>query len=89
MKITFSEIAWDDYQYWASQDKKTTKKINRLIEDIRRNPFEGIGKPEPLKHDLAGMWSRHIDDKNRIIYSINDHSEQIEIIQCRNHYKDK
>lgn len=76
--------AWDDYIYWQSQDKKTLKKVNSLIKDIERNPFEGIGKPEALRHELTGWWSRRIDDTNRIVYRIN--SDSLEIAQCRTHY---
>lgn len=76
--------AWDDYLYWQSQDKKTLKKVNSLIKDIERNPFEGIGKPEALRHELTGWWSRRIDDTNRIVYRIN--SDSLEIAQCRTHY---
>lgn len=70
-KIWFDE-AWIDYIYWQTQDKKTLKRINNLIKDTERNPFEGIGKPEPLKGDLSGFWSRHIDDTNRFVYRINN-----------------
>jgi len=87
MKIDFTETGWNDYLYWQQQDKKTIKKINLLIQDIQRNAFVGIGKPEPLKGNLSGFWSRRIDEKNRLIYSINDGI--IEILQCRSHYVDK
>ena len=83
--ISFSDRAWQDYCYWQSQDKKTLKRINLLLQDINRNNFTGIGKPEPLKNDLSGYWSRRIDDSNRIVYRINN--EQIEIIQCKGHYE--
>lgn len=76
--------AWQDYLYWQTQDKKTLKRINVLIQDIIRNPFEGIGKPEPLKHEFAGFWSRRIDEQNRLIYKIQN--ELIIITQCRTHY---
>ena len=85
MKKIWQEEAWDDYLYWQTQDKKTLKKINSLIRDIERHPFEGIGKPEPLKHDLTGYWSRRIDESNRIVYKINNNI--LEIAQCRNHYE--
>ncbi len=85
-KLLFSEKAWEEYLYWQSQDKKTLKRINLLLKDIERNKFEGIRKPEPLKHDLAGYWSRRIDDIHRLVYAISD--GYIEIIQCRNHYND-
>ena len=85
-KIWFDE-AWDDYLFWQAQDKKTLKKINRLLKDIERNPYIGIGKPEPLKHDLSGWWSRHVDDANRVVYRIKD--GKLEIAQCKGHYGDK
>lgn len=68
MRLLWEDRAWDDYLYWQTQDKKTLKRINALIKDIQRNPFEGIGKPEPLKGNLSGWWSRRIDDTNRIVY---------------------
>lgn len=83
-KIAFTNEAWEEYCYWQKQDKKTLKRINLLLEDIRRNAFFGIGKPEPLKDNLNGFWSRRIDSFNRLVYKINN--EQIEIIQCKNHY---
>ncbi|NAS19015.1 Txe/YoeB family addiction module toxin [Clostridium butyricum] len=83
----WDEIAWDDYLYWQTQDKKTLKRINQLIKDIERNGFEGIGKPEPLKGDFSGYWSRRIDDKNRLIYKIEN--EHLKIAQCKTHYGDK
>ena len=86
-KITFSAEGWEDYLYWQSEDKKTLKKINQLIKDIARDPFNGIGKPEPLKENLSGYWSRRIDSKNRLLYSVN--GDVIEIYQCRCHYLDK
>lgn len=84
-KIAFTDRAWEEYCYWQKQDKKTLKKINLLLEDIKRNSFTGIGKPEPLKNDLSGFWSRRIDNANRIVYRITN--EQIEIIQCKGHYE--
>ncbi len=83
-KIWFDE-AWIDYIYWQTQDKKTLKRINNLIKDTERNPFEGIGKPEPLKGNLSGFWSRHIDDTNRFVYRINN--DKLEILSCRGHYE--
>ena len=83
-KIWFDE-AWIDYIYWQTQDKKTLKRINSLIKDTERNPFEGIGKPEPLKGNLSGFWSRHIDDTNRFEYRINN--DKLEILSCRGHYE--
>lgn len=84
-KIWFDE-AWIDYIYWQTQDKKTLKRINNLIKDTERNPFEGIGKPEPLKGNLSGFWSRHIDYTNRFVYRINN--DKLEILSCRGHYED-
>lgn len=83
-KIWFDE-AWIDYIYWQTQDKKTLKRINNLIKDTERNPFEGIGKPEPLKGNLSGFWSRHIDDTNRFVYRINN--DKLEILSYRGHYE--
>ncbi|WP_096086612.1 Txe/YoeB family addiction module toxin [Agaribacterium haliotis] len=84
MKLIFSEQAWQDYLYWQKTDKKLLKRINALIKDISRSPFEGIGKPEPLKHALSGYWSRRINDEHRIVYAIEDNS--ILIAQLRYHY---
>jgi toxin YoeB len=86
MKKIWDEDGWEDYLYWQTQDKKTLKRINQLLKDIDRNAFEGIGKPEPLKHDKQGYWSRRIDDVNRLIYRIVEN--QVEIVQCRAHYDD-
>jgi len=85
--IVFKQEAWEDYLYWQKQDKKTLKRINELIKDVKRNGYTGIGKPEPLKHELSGWWSRRIDDNNRLVYRINE--DKIEIIQCGSHYRDK
>ena len=85
-KIVFTEQAWQDYLYWQSQDKKTLRRINQLLQNISRNGYAGMGKPEALKHDLSGYWSRRIDEVNRLVYRISD--DVIEIIQCRGHYKD-
>ena len=82
--LCWTPLAWDDYIYWQGQDKKTLKRINKLIEDAIRSPFDGIGKPEPLKANLAGFWSRRIDDTNRLVYAVEDH--QLTIIACRYHY---
>lgn len=76
--------AWDDYIYWHTQDKKTLNRLNKLIKDMTRHPFEGIGKPEPLKDNLAGLWSRRIDETNRVVYLVEN--EKIVILSCRNHY---
>jgi toxin YoeB len=82
--LIFTPEGWDDYQFWINQDKRTLKKINKLISDAQRNPFDGLGKPEPLKENYAGFWSRRIDDKNRFIYAVTDSA--ISIIGCRFHY---
>ena len=87
MNKVFTRNGWEDYIYWQTQDKKTLKRINTLIEDISRNGNEGIGKPEPLKANLSGYWSRRIDDKNRLVYRIDD--KNIYILACRYHYSDK
>ena len=84
MKLIFAENAWEDYLYWQKSDKKILKRINTLIKDITREPFEGIGKPEPLKHALSGYWSRRINDEHRIVYKIQDNS--LLIAQLRFHY---
>ncbi len=86
MNKVWQEDAWEDYLYWQTQDKKTLKRINLLIQDISRNGYEGIGKPEPLRGDLSGWWSRRIDDTNRLVYRIRN--GQLEIAQCRTHYGD-
>ena len=82
--ILFASDGWQDYQYWFSQDKKTLSKINKLINEACKEPFVGIGKPEPLKENLASFWSRRIDKQNRLIYSVADSS--IVIVACRFHY---
>ena len=82
--LSWTDDAWDDYLYWQTQDKKTLKRINKLINDVKRSPFEGIGKPEPLKENLSGFWSRRIDDTNRLVYIVDD--QAITIISCRYHY---
>jgi|TARA_R110002124_G_scaffold111348_2_gene265061 toxin YoeB len=84
VKLIFAENAWEDYLYWQKTDKKTLKRINLLIRDITREPFEGIGKPEPLKHALAGYWSRRISDEHRIVYKI--HQDSLLVVQLRFHY---
>ncbi len=76
--------AWSDYVWWQAQDRKTLKRINRLIQDTMRSPFEGIGKPEPLRENLSGFWSRRIDETNRLVYAVDD--ERLTIISCRYHY---
>lgn len=85
--IVFSERAWQEYLYWQTQDKKTLKRINSILQDIIRNGYEGMAKPEPLKENLRGFWSRRIDEANRIVYRISE--DHIEIIQCKGHYDDK
>ena len=82
--LAWTEDAWCDYVYWQRQDKKTLKRINKLITETKRLPFDGIGKPEPLKENLSGFWSRRIDESNRLVYAVNDH--HITIISCRYHY---
>jgi len=84
LKKIWSDISWDDYLYWQKQDKKLLKKINDLVKDIERNPFEGLGKPEPLKNNLSGWWSRRIDNKHRIVYRVENGN--LEIAQCREYY---
>jgi len=84
MNLLWTEDAWEDYCRWQKQDKKTIKRINDLIKDIQRNPIDGIGKPEQLKENLSGLWSRRIDDVNRIVYRITD--DAIEILAVKNHY---
>jgi len=84
MKLIFSENAWEDYLFWQKNDKKKLRRINNLIKDILRNKFEGLGKPEPLKHNLAGYWSRRINNEHRIVYRIEN--DAILIAQLRYHY---
>ena len=83
-KLSWTDEAWDSYTYWQGQDKKTLKRINKLIKAVKSDPFEGIGKPELLKNNLSGFWSRRIDDSNRLVYAVSD--RYIEIISCRYHY---
>nr|WP_296236368.1 Txe/YoeB family addiction module toxin [Psychrobacter sp. UBA5136] len=83
-QLAWTSEAWKDYLYWQSQDKKTLKRINKLITECMRTPFEGIGKPEPLKENLSGFWSRRIDDANRLVYAVDD--SYLTIISCRYHY---
>ena len=87
MRLLWDERAWDDYLWWQKQDRKTLKRINALIKDIQRNPFEGIGKPEPLKENRSGWWSRRIDEANRIVYKVE--LESVIIAECRSHYDEK
>lgn len=83
-KLAWTDEAWKDYIYWQTQDKKTLKRINKLINDTMRQPFEGIGKPKPLRESLSGFWSRRIDETNRLVYAVDD--KFITIISCRYHY---
>lgn len=83
--LVWTREAWKDYVYWQGQDKKTLKRINKLISDTQRTPFEGIGKPEPLKENLSGFWSRRIDESNRLVYVVDDN--RLTIIACRYHYE--
>jgi len=83
--LLWTKESWTDYVYWQSQDRKTLKRINKLIVDTQRSPFEGIGKPEPLKENLSGFWSRRIDGSNRLVYSFD--ANQLTIISCRYHYE--
>ncbi len=93
MNLVWTNYAWEDYLYWQTTDKKTLEKINVLIKEIKRQPFEGIGKPEPLKFDLIGMWSRRINDEHRLVYAVDGKKEKnrdsrvLTIYQCRYHYK--
>ena len=86
MRLLWEDRAWSEYLYWQTQDKKTLKRINALIKDIQRSPYEGIGKPEPLRGNLSGWWSRRIDETNRIVYY--EQGEAIYIISCLGHYDD-
>ena len=83
-KLAWTDAGWKDYIYWQTQDKKTLKRINKLIKDMSGQPFEGIGKPEPLRENLSGFWSRRIDDTNRLVSAVDD--DFITIISCRYHY---
>jgi toxin YoeB len=83
-KISFTSDGWDDYQFWLNQDKKTLSKVNKLINETCREPFIGTGKPEPLKDNYTGFWSRRIDKQNRLVYSVTDN--EINIVSCRFHY---
>lgn len=82
--LSWTDEAWNSYVYWQTQDKKTLKRINKLITDVQRSPFDGIGKPEALKENLSGFWSRRIDNTNRLVYAVDDTA--ITIISCRYHY---
>lgn len=84
MRLVFVDESWEDYLYWQKTDKKMLSRINKLIKAIVRHPFEGIGKPEPLKHKYRGLWSRRIDGEHRLIYQVMD--DEIRLIKCRFHY---
>ena len=84
MRLVFTTRSWDDYLYWQKNDKRMVRRINDLIKDIQREPFEGIGKPEPLKHQLQGLWSRRIDAEHRLVYEVAE--DELRIIACRYHY---
>ena len=84
MNVLWEDRAWDDYLFWLSKDKKNLRRINELIKDIKRNAYKGIGKPEPLRGSLSGMWSRRIDKENRIVYFLEN--ETVYIVSCRGHY---
>jgi toxin YoeB len=83
--ITFTLVAWEDYVYWQGQDRKTLRRINTLIDAARRDPFQGIGKPEPLLGNLSGFWSRRIDDVHRLVYAVDD--ADVSVIACKGHYQ--
>ena len=84
MRLIWSEKSWEDYLYWQTHDKKILKKINTLIKDIKREPFDGLGKPEPLRYELTGCWSRRITDEHRIVYEVEE--QNVSIVSCRFHY---
>jgi toxin YoeB len=84
MKFVFTDLSWEDYLYWQKNDKQKIKRINELLRDIVRNPYEGIGKPEPLKFNYAGFWSRRIDEEHRLIYRVVN--DEVQIVKCRYHY---
>jgi toxin YoeB len=85
MPIKFADQAWEDYLFWQQSDRATTRRIHALIKDIQRSPFSGIGKPEPLRYNFSGFWSRRIDEEHRLVYTIDDAC--IVIVQCRYHYQ--
>lgn len=85
MLKVFTDHSWEDYLYWQTQDKKTLKRINKLIRDIESTPFTGLGKPEPLRFDYTGYWSRRINDVDRLIYSVEE--DTLNILSCRGHYQ--
>lgn len=83
--LAWTDEAWQDYLYWQGQDRKTLKRINMLIQNAQRTPFEGIGKPEPLKESLSGFWSRRIDDTHRLVYAVDE--AYLTVLSCRYHYR--
>jgi toxin YoeB len=83
-RLVWTAAAWEDYVYWQTQDRKTLRRINLMIQDALRNPFTGLGKPEPLRENLSGFWSRRIDDQHRLIYAVE--AEDLAIVACRYHY---
>ena len=84
MNLTWTDESWEEYEQWQTKDKKILKKINNLLKDIKRDSFNGIGKPEPLKHELSGCWSRRITDEHRLVYTVTEYS--VVIISCKYHY---
>jgi toxin YoeB len=84
MKLVFTELSWEDYLFWQNNDKQKLKRVNELLKDISRSPYEGIGKPEPLRFNYSGFWSRRIDEEHRLIYRVVD--DEIQIAKCRFHY---
>ena len=86
MNLTWTPQAWEDYLYWQKTDRAALKRLNALIENAMRTPFEGIGKPEPLKFNLAGYWSRRIDAEHRLVYTVDEASNALTVLQCRYHY---
>jgi len=85
MKLAFTPSAWEDYLWFQTRDRKLLRRINQVIQDVMRSPFQGIGKPEPLKGELAGLWSRRIDDEHRLVYAVS--ATEITIVACRFHYQ--
>ena len=84
MKLIFADAAWEDYLYWQKQDRKVLERINRLVQEVKRKPFSGVGKPEPLRHALAGFWSRRITDEHRMVYRVE--AGHLQIAQLRYRY---
>lgn len=85
-RIAWSDEAWEDYVAWQQADKRTLRRINALLKDVMRTPFSGLGKPEPLKFELSGYWSRRISDEHRLVYSYDAKQDMVFVIQCKNHY---